>query len=508
MYSLSLTQIPLLSALLNPLLPHHNDNQQNQHQHQHQNQYQYNIQGDTCPNPPTLSCPSPPPSTINTCCVNHPSGHFLQTQFWDTSPPLGPADSFTIHGLWPDLCTGGFDAFCDNSRSQADVGAVLREMDPALTSELVEFMSKYWLSLNGDNAHLWTHEWNKHGTCISTLEPRCYSPASGSSSSLAESDGDVEDVNDLQTTGMQMSHADLLDYFVHTTSLFRTLDTHAILAARDILPSPSRRYTLAELEDAVQASAHGQRVTFRCNRAGELDEVWYHFSVMGSLRLPHGEEETIDAGRGPFLNASTVRETFIPAPPDGIISNCPRRGIKYLPKRGGDEPDPRPTRTVTHTSPPHASPTSTSPPFTGKGFLQVHVLEDEESTTSGSSVSAAGEAKGCLIRLGTWYTSGTCATFRAQPDVVDPGHAPLFSLASRANPCAVDPTTGKFQCTRSSAVQGIFSSDAHDPSVLAYQNRTTFYADRVPGRFDKVDIYANDGDGSRQVQLEIHWVAV
>jgi ribonuclease T2 len=31
---------------------------------------------------------------------NAPGGQILQTQFWDTNPPTGPDDSWTLHGLW------------------------------------------------------------------------------------------------------------------------------------------------------------------------------------------------------------------------------------------------------------------------------------------------------------------------------------------------------------------------------------------------------------------------
>jgi ribonuclease T2 len=35
-------------------------------------------------------------------------------------------------------------------------------------------MSEYWKDYRGDDAHLWQHEWEKHGTCVSTLETHCY----------------------------------------------------------------------------------------------------------------------------------------------------------------------------------------------------------------------------------------------------------------------------------------------------------------------------------------------
>lgn len=51
-----------------------------------------------CPNA-ELSCQSKYQGQ-NTCCFNYPGGQFLQTQFWDADPAVGPDDSWTIHGLW------------------------------------------------------------------------------------------------------------------------------------------------------------------------------------------------------------------------------------------------------------------------------------------------------------------------------------------------------------------------------------------------------------------------
>lgn len=51
-----------------------------------------------CSNP-GLSCHNTAP-VQDTCCFNYPGGLLLQTQFWDTNPPTGPVDSWTIHGLW------------------------------------------------------------------------------------------------------------------------------------------------------------------------------------------------------------------------------------------------------------------------------------------------------------------------------------------------------------------------------------------------------------------------
>lgn len=48
----------------------------------------------------------------NTCCSPTPGGLVLQTQFWDlhtgleSEGQLLPANSWGIHGLWPDFCDG------------------------------------------------------------------------------------------------------------------------------------------------------------------------------------------------------------------------------------------------------------------------------------------------------------------------------------------------------------------------------------------------------------------
>jgi len=61
----------------------------------------------TCTNP-QLSCHNT--SVVdNLCCFNAPGGSLLQTQFWDTNPVTGPADSWTIHGLWVSSLVWSYD---------------------------------------------------------------------------------------------------------------------------------------------------------------------------------------------------------------------------------------------------------------------------------------------------------------------------------------------------------------------------------------------------------------
>jgi hypothetical protein len=71
----------------------------------------------------------------------------------------------------PDHCDGGFDQYCDSLRRYSNISLILVDSGRA---DLLEYMQEYWKDFRGDDATLWEHEWNKHGTCISTLETRCY----------------------------------------------------------------------------------------------------------------------------------------------------------------------------------------------------------------------------------------------------------------------------------------------------------------------------------------------
>ncbi|OJK05180.1 hypothetical protein ASPACDRAFT_74698 [Aspergillus aculeatus ATCC 16872] len=253
----------------------------------------------------------------DTCCFNYPGGQMLQTQFWDADPAIGPETAWTIHGLWPDHCNGGFDQYCDSKRKYSNISLILVD---AGRGDLLDYMSTYWKDFRGDDPNLWEHEWNKHGTCVSSLETHCYTE--------------------------YIPQQEVVDYFDKTADLYRELPTYETLAKANILPSYTKTYTRREIEDVLSQS-HGAEVTIRC-RHGSLNEVWYYFNVAGPL----------------------VSGKFVPSDPDGQISNCPASGIRYQPKtpHHGHEP----TKTTTHnpsepTSPPGA-------PFQGRGNLMISTM--------------------------------------------------------------------------------------------------------------------------------------
>ncbi len=234
-------------------------------------------------------------------------------------------------------------------------------------------MNTYWKDYQGNDETFWEHEWAKHGTCISTLEPDCYT--------------------DHKAT------EEVVDFFQKTVDLFKTLPTYEWLKAAGIEPSSDQTYTTAQIQSALSKNRGGVQVTLGC-KSGALDEVWYHYDVKGAVQTGQ----------------------FVPANPDGSKSTCPSTGIKYLPKSGGGSvpepsttgsspepsntgsPEPSGTNTApepsgTNTGSPEPSgtntgsspdPTSTSSPdtgFSGHGYLNVVV---------------DGAQTGCIIGAGNW----------------------------------------------------------------------------------------------------------
>ncbi|OXV07972.1 hypothetical protein Egran_04264 [Elaphomyces granulatus] len=337
-----------------------------------------------------LACPLPQLScetqfnNQDTCCFNHPGGHLLLTQFWDAEPAVGPDDAWTIHGLWPDHCDGNYDQSCDQERECYSISQILANAD---RSDLLNYMSIYWKDNRGNDPDLWAHEWNKHGTCISTLRTRCY-------------------VN-------YTSQQEVVDYFNKTVEIFQKLPSFEFLSRAGIVPSYEVTYSLDDILSALGA-AHGADVTVRCQN-WSLNEIWYHFHVSG--RLQNGR--------------------FVPA-------------------------DPEPTRK----------------PSVSRVHLSVFTLNQK---------------RGCIISRGTWFVSGTCATFKAK--LVSDG----VTLESRRGPCAFKNdilTCGSR--IRSPAIFKVVDGK------LMFDGKTTFFADKAPKGRGQSKVFLSGGD-DHPIELQIGW---
>ena len=206
----------------------------------------------SCPNA-QISCQNT--STVaNTCCFNAPGGQLLQTQFWDFSPATGPSDSWTVHGLWPDHCDGTFDQFCDPNRQYTNISSII---SAAGATDLLSYMNTYWKDYQGNDESFWEHEWGKHGTCISTLNPSCYT--------------------DYQP------QEEVVDFFQKTVDLFKTLPSYQWLANAGIVPDSSKTYNSADILAALRQT-RGVDVTIQCSNSVDLDEIWYFYDVQGSVQ--------------------------------------------------------------------------------------------------------------------------------------------------------------------------------------------------------------------------------
>ena len=143
-------------------------------------------------------------------------------------------------------------------------------------------MTTYWVSDEGSANSFWAHEWNKHGTCISTLDPDCYA--------------NYEPTEEVAA------------FFQTVVNLYKTLPTYEWLADAGIKPSNSKTYTLAAMQAALKKH-HGYDVYLGCSDGETLDEAWYYFNVRGSVQT------------GEFAGAKPTQS-----------SSCPSSGIKYPPK--------------------------------------------------------------------------------------------------------------------------------------------------------------------------------
>jgi hypothetical protein len=119
----------------------------------------------------------------------------------------------------PDRCDGTYDANCDPSRAYTNITSIISSFGK---TDLLNYMSTYWKDYQGDDETFWEHEWAKHGTCISTLEPECYP--------------------DHKAT------EEVVDYFQKAVDLFKALPSYEV---RQSIPSRS----LHMLTDTVARSS-------------------------------------------------------------------------------------------------------------------------------------------------------------------------------------------------------------------------------------------------------------
>ncbi|OBA19533.1 ribonuclease T2 [Metschnikowia bicuspidata var. bicuspidata NRRL YB-4993] len=362
-----------------------------------------------CPVNLPLTCSNSTP-IYDSCCFESPGGIMLQTQFWDYYPAIGRNDSFTLHGLWPDNCDGSYEQFCDGKLNieRGDIRRIVVDeyKDEALFSKIEES----WKNFNGDDELLWVHEFNKHATCIKTIRPECYG---------------AEFTRD----------RNIYDFLLIAVNLYEKYPTFQFLKDKGIVPSLTDTYTYDEIAEALSSNFNGHNVYFKCNRYQALQEIWYFHYLQGPL----------------------TNEEFVQIP-SMLHSNCPKTGIKFLPK-GDFRPPPG------------------QPPKSPGG--------------KAGTIKLSGHS-GCLISNGQWYTQGTCAKFQAK-DLQFGG----TNLVSSKGVCGVT-EAGVLNCNRQNQASKFQFQVDKSSGVVSYGGKSEWCLHEAgkhgSGKFAQVPIKLADGN--------------
>lgn len=262
----------------------------------------YNVESCACaPEARYFTCESPK-AVSNTSCCYEDYGIIMQTQFWDFNPKylsviknksnataqlgcLSPpsqsvvdydegylhstgkdsvnvSEVFTIHGLWNDLCNGSYNSYCKPELAIPDSTNLTGLISQTFgRPDLLKAMTKYWINSGGSNVvgdsiSLWQHEYNKHGTCFNTLQPKCF----------------VGPYNKFQAA---------IAYYQKVLEVWNELPTYKFLKEAGITPSLEKPYALSDIEQALKVAHQNKKVYVGCQN-GTINEIWYYHQIRGS----------------------------------------------------------------------------------------------------------------------------------------------------------------------------------------------------------------------------------
>ncbi|KAF9334153.1 ribonuclease T2-like [Podila minutissima] len=172
---------------------------------------------------------------VDTCCL--PKNGFAKLSLqWHTK--IGPADVFTVHGLWPDTCEGRIIADCDPSRAHDARSLFYLDIETRLANyhnapeDFLDHMHTIWPTSKG-----------------AIDPPRCL----------------TDHIDD----------QDVYSYFSKTLELRAKYDLHKALADKGILPgsNPNAADMHAAFVEAFNVDAQ-----INC-RSGTLTEIYLNFQV-------------------------------------------------------------------------------------------------------------------------------------------------------------------------------------------------------------------------------------
>ncbi|KAI9197458.1 ribonuclease T2-like protein [Polychytrium aggregatum] len=266
------------------------------------------------PNPPAPSydCPASAVACTNnpltglpydSCCVAD-QGLMVFAQNWTAGYCLSsapnhycapstlshlPDHKFTVHGLWPDYCNGSYsnsDLGCDPTRRYTDVPARIMGAD----SDLYGKLQKMWMGADGSYDWFWSHEFVKHGTCDSQLNPKCYTN--------------------------YKPNEEIVDYTRRIYSLWKEFDLFAAFKKHGIVPSNTTTYKFSAMQAALKAE-FGYEGAIQCVTDSQknkyLSEIWmYLMNVAGNKFIHH---EPVAAYNGCLSTNQTDADIYYPPQP-------------------------------------------------------------------------------------------------------------------------------------------------------------------------------------------------
>lgn len=278
---------------------------------------------------------------------------------------------FSIDNLSrPDNCDGTYEANCDPAREYTNIRQIISD---AGATDLLSYMNAYWKDYQGDDESFWSHEWGKHGTCISTLETSCYTNYVPKEEVVAYFQKAVDLFKALPSYQVRQMPCWCWESFSNCppNSSYRLLGLSLLILPHTLLPQSILLFELPE-ESTLSFNVR--------------TELWMRFGIFTMSRevynlVPFSPRIRVCTHITYHLKHSVYWQSVSIV---GTTSSCPSAGIKYLPK-------------------------GTSPGGGGGGGGGVPSGKGTLPITSG------GVQKGCIISGGTWYTSGTCASFTATP---------------------------------------------------------------------------------------------
>ena len=390
----------------------------------------------------------------DTCCFEYPGGVFLQSQFWnyrtsrldmnDTEivKELGPLDSFTIHGLWPDNCDGSYEQFCRRDLFIDDVYYIMHNGNFPGTEALYHDLDLLWKSNRvGQDESLWIHEFNKHGSCIKNLYSQCYERWNSDN---------VQELND--NGGKLWKERGVIDYFNVSVNLFKKLDTYKALKEHDIVPSTEKTYTKKEIEDALKDTFEGKDVFINCDRNNVINEIWYYHLLHGSI----------------------INENFKPLSVFDLgkkmpFSRCEQTGIKYYPKG--------------------YFPKGQLPHEPGNGRGQRGVLRIIDSRNE--------KSLGFLIKDGHWMSRGSPANYQL---IKSPyGN---YNLKSRLGYCQIT-VNDELSCHFKNPQQASQFEYDSDTGFIGYSNSYDWGSSEIPTNTKKESLFIDKGEDDYKHKLHL-----